>query len=92
MAQLVAHLHGMQGVRGSSPLSSTFHLSQMIKVCAPGSEEVVFAQDLLNRMDEALQEGSGVALDSKGRSIDEACARSACRIIARVNVANLTSM
>ena len=23
MAQLVAHLHGMQGVRGSSPLSST---------------------------------------------------------------------
>ncbi|MEY2663508.1 MAG: hypothetical protein RIR35_316 [Actinomycetota bacterium] len=27
IAQLVAHLHGMQGVRGSSPLSSTswFH-------------------------------------------------------------------
>ena len=24
MAQLVAHLHGMQGVRGSSPLISTF--------------------------------------------------------------------
>ncbi len=23
MAQLVAHLHGMQGVRGSNPLSST---------------------------------------------------------------------
>ncbi len=23
IAQLVAHLHGMQGVRGSSPLSST---------------------------------------------------------------------
>jgi hypothetical protein len=23
VAQLVAHLHGMQGVRGSSPLSST---------------------------------------------------------------------
>ena len=23
MAQLVAHLHGMQGVRGSSPLRST---------------------------------------------------------------------
>ncbi len=23
MAQLVAHLHGMQGVRGSSPLIST---------------------------------------------------------------------
>jgi len=25
MAQLVAHLHGMQGVRGSNPLSSTIH-------------------------------------------------------------------
>lgn len=25
MAQLVAHLHGMQGVRGSSPLISTNH-------------------------------------------------------------------
>ena len=25
MAQLVAHLHGMQRVRGSSPLSSTHH-------------------------------------------------------------------
>ena len=24
VAQLVAHLHGMQGVRGSNPLSSTF--------------------------------------------------------------------
>ena len=24
VAQLVAHLHGMEGVRGSSPLSSTF--------------------------------------------------------------------
>jgi hypothetical protein len=25
VAQLVAHLHGMEGVRGSSPLSSTEH-------------------------------------------------------------------
>ncbi len=25
MAQLVAHLHGMQGVRGSSPLRSTLY-------------------------------------------------------------------
>ena len=24
IAQLVAHLHGMQGVRGSNPLSSTY--------------------------------------------------------------------
>ena len=28
VAQLVAHLHGMQGVRGSSPLSST-HLCNL---------------------------------------------------------------
>ncbi len=27
MAQLVAHLHGMQGVRGSSPLRSTQSLT-----------------------------------------------------------------
>ena len=26
VAQLVAHLHGMQGVRGSSPLSSTLRV------------------------------------------------------------------
>ncbi len=26
VAQLVAHLHGMQGVRGSSPLSSTLEV------------------------------------------------------------------
>jgi hypothetical protein len=26
VAQLVAHLHGMQGVRGSNPLSSTIWL------------------------------------------------------------------
>ena len=30
MAQLVAHLHGMQGVRGSNPLSSTHVMSQDI--------------------------------------------------------------
>jgi hypothetical protein len=28
VAQLVAHLHGMEGVRGSSPLSSTKHAGQ----------------------------------------------------------------
>ena len=27
VAQLVAHLHGMQGVRGSSPLSSTMRVN-----------------------------------------------------------------
>ena len=37
MAQLVAHLHGMQGVRGSSPLISTNHhlvlCDQVIFLC-----------------------------------------------------------
>ena len=28
VAQLVAHLHGMEGVRGSSPLSSTVRISR----------------------------------------------------------------
>ena len=30
VAQLVAHLHGMQGVRGSSPLSSTMRSSSEV--------------------------------------------------------------
>ena len=34
MAQLVAHLHGMQGVRGSSPLSSTKYKGAGIISCA----------------------------------------------------------
>ena len=37
MAQLVAHLHGMQGVRGSSPLISTNHhlvLCDQVIICA----------------------------------------------------------
>ena len=29
MAQLVAHLHGMQGVRGSNPLRSTKELARL---------------------------------------------------------------
>ena len=32
VAQLVAHLHGMQGVRGSSPLSSTqVHIAEAVR-------------------------------------------------------------
>ena len=31
VAQLVAHLHGMQGVRGSSPLSSTHGASDRVR-------------------------------------------------------------
>jgi hypothetical protein len=40
VAQLVAHLHGMQGVRGSSPLSSTTFGSRLraaFVICAPGA-------------------------------------------------------
>jgi hypothetical protein len=36
VAQLVAHLHGMEGVRGSSPLSSTNSA-----VCGPRDREDV---------------------------------------------------
>ena len=32
MAQLVAHLHGMQGVRGSNPLRSTIKSPETNKV------------------------------------------------------------
>jgi citrate lyase subunit beta/citryl-CoA lyase len=55
------------------------------EMCTPRIEEVQEAQDLLTRMDSALQQGSGVALDSRGRMIDEASARSARRIIALAN-------
>ena len=30
MAQLVAHLHGMEGVGGSNPPSSTFYLGKLV--------------------------------------------------------------
>ena len=36
MAQLVAHLHGMQGVRGSNPLSSTEISLTKCPVCIMG--------------------------------------------------------
>ena len=43
MAQLVAHLHGMKGVRGSNPLSSTIikQLRQyyMVKTLCPTKRE-----------------------------------------------------
>lgn len=51
-------------------------------MCTPSAEEVQEAQDLLDRMDQAVRAGSGVALDAKGRMIDEASARSARRTIA----------
>ena len=35
VAQLVAHLHGMQGVRGSSPLSSTGNRRNQIQDLVP---------------------------------------------------------
>ncbi len=61
-------------------------------MCTPRIEKVQEAQDLLDRMDSALQQGSGIALDSKGRMIDEASARSARRIIALANTASSTAL
>lgn len=51
-------------------------------MCTPSSEEAQEAQDLLDRMQAAVRQGSGIALDAKGRMIDEASARSARRTIA----------
>lgn len=47
----------------------------------PTPEQVSAAQDLLDRMQTAIEAGSGVALDANGRMIDEASARSARRVI-----------
>jgi citrate lyase subunit beta/citryl-CoA lyase len=58
------------------------------EMCTPSEEERAEAQDLLERMDIAVREGSGIALDSSGRMIDEASARSARRIIALAEVAS----
>jgi len=62
------------------------------EMCTPGIQEIQEAQDLLDRMDTALQQGRGIALDSQGRMIDEASARSARRIIALANAASLTAL
>ena len=51
-------------------------------MCTPSSEQAQEAQDLLDRMQAAVRQGSGIALDAKGRMIDEASARSARRTIA----------
>lgn len=47
----------------------------------PTPEQISVAQDLLDRMNAAIREGSGIALDANGRMIDEASARSARRVI-----------
>ncbi len=51
-------------------------------MCTPDRAEVLEAQDLLDRIQAAVRKGSGIALDAKGRMIDEASARSARRTIA----------
>jgi hypothetical protein len=54
MAQLVAHLHGMQGVRGSSPLSSTipYGMVRSLRTCTRrdgiGSQRTVDAMSIHN--------------------------------------------
>jgi citrate lyase subunit beta/citryl-CoA lyase len=51
------------------------------EVFTPGVEEIATAQDLLDALAAA---GSGVALDARGRMIDEAVARQARAVLARV--------
>jgi citrate lyase subunit beta / citryl-CoA lyase len=61
------------------------------EMCTPSVAERAEAQDLLERMESAVREGSGIALDANGRMIDEASARSARRIMALAEVASQDS-
>ena len=51
------------------------------EVFTPTDEEIASAQDILDRLDAA---GSGIALDAQGRMLDEAVARQARRVLARI--------
>jgi len=52
------------------------------QIFTPTAIEVEAARSLLVRLDSAMQEGSGVAIDEDGRMIDEASARAARTILA----------
>lgn len=51
-------------------------------VFTPTASEVEAAQTLLQRLEAAIEDGSGVAIDADGRMIDEASARTARRVLA----------
>lgn len=51
------------------------------EIFTPTQLEVDKARSLLDRLDEAVRDGSGVAIDADGRMIDEASARTARRVL-----------
>lgn len=50
-------------------------------VFTPSEDEVAAARDVVDRMTAAVAAGSGVAVDARGRMIDEAVARKARRVL-----------
>lgn len=52
-------------------------------VFTPSEDEIAEARDIVARLEEAERNGSGVAVDRRGRMIDEAVARSAREVLAR---------
>ena len=68
---------------------STIHPAQVAvvnDVFTPSDEEVERARDLVQRFDESIAAGDGVATDADGRMIDEAVARSARAILERAEL------
>jgi citrate lyase subunit beta/citryl-CoA lyase len=53
------------------------------EVFTPSAERVAWARDVVERLDRAGRDGSGVAVGEDGRLIDEAVARAARRVLAR---------
>ncbi len=68
MAQLVAHLHGMQGVRGSSPLRSTNQIPRFGGGFAFKGHLICLYRAFLGLAAEDLGVGNRYALDPAGES------------------------
>lgn len=54
------------------------------EVFTPSEEKVMWAREVLDALEAAEKSGSGVAVDSRGRMLDEAVARQARLVLARV--------
>jgi citrate lyase subunit beta/citryl-CoA lyase len=76
------HLLLRQGFRARTAIHPA-QVPVINEVLTPSSEELAAARDVLDRLDAAVAQGSGVALTADGRFIDEAVARSAREVVAR---------
>ena len=68
---------------------SAIHPAQVAivnEVFTPSADEVERAHDLVQRFDDAVASGAGVATDADGRMIDEAVVRSARSVLARAQL------